>query len=74
VFEFCAFFLLGWDDTPNPPLSLGCFPIFAQAYSPSEPPKPGDVFSRQNVPFNIGESQFSLPTCPQELIQRYQVL
>ncbi|CAJ2665786.1 unnamed protein product [Trifolium pratense] len=43
-----------------------------QAYSPSEPPKPGDVFSKQNVPFNICESQFSLPTCPQELIQRYQ--
>ncbi|AES74937.2 putative chromatin regulator PHD family [Medicago truncatula] len=43
-----------------------------QAYSPSEPPKPGDVFSRQSIPFNIGESQFSLPTSPQELIQRYQ--
>ncbi|CAL5185968.1 unnamed protein product [Lathyrus oleraceus] len=43
-----------------------------QAYSPSEPPKPGEVFSRQSIPFNVGESQFSLPTNPQELIQRYQ--
>ncbi|XP_073221150.1 sister chromatid cohesion protein SCC2 isoform X2 [Cicer arietinum] len=43
-----------------------------QAYSPSEPPKPGDVISKQSIPFNIGESQFSLPTSPQELIQRYQ--
>ncbi|XP_027357770.1 sister chromatid cohesion protein SCC2 [Abrus precatorius] len=43
-----------------------------QAYSPNEQPKPGEVISRQNIGFNIGESQFSLPTCPQELIQRYQ--
>ncbi|TKY50194.1 Nipped-B protein [Spatholobus suberectus] len=43
-----------------------------QAYSPSEQPKPGEVVSRQNIAFNIGESQFSLPTSLQELAQRYQ--
>ncbi|KAK7271858.1 hypothetical protein RJT34_28101 [Clitoria ternatea] len=43
-----------------------------QAYSPSEQPKSGEVISRQNIGFNIGESKFSLPTSPQELIQRYQ--
>ncbi|KAG4926506.1 hypothetical protein JHK85_052992 [Glycine max] len=43
-----------------------------QAYSPTEQPKPGEVISRQNIAFNIGDSQFSLPTSPQELIQRYQ--
>ncbi|XP_061369299.1 sister chromatid cohesion protein SCC2 isoform X2 [Gastrolobium bilobum] len=43
-----------------------------QAYSPNEPPKPGEVISRQNIAFNISECQLSLPTSPQELIQRYQ--
>ncbi|KAJ1398768.1 Zinc finger, PHD-type [Sesbania bispinosa] len=43
-----------------------------QAYSPNEQPKHGEVIYRQNIAFNISESQFSLPTNPQELIQRYQ--
>ncbi|KAL1338205.1 sister chromatid cohesion protein SCC2 [Arachis hypogaea] len=43
-----------------------------QAYSPTEQPKPGEVISRQNIPFNISETQFSVPSNPQELIQRYQ--
>ncbi|XP_020223012.1 sister chromatid cohesion protein SCC2 [Cajanus cajan] len=43
-----------------------------QAYSPNEQPKPGEVISRQNIALNIDESQFSLPTNPQELVQRYQ--
>lgn len=58
----------------NFPHSLGCLTIYIQAFSPSEPLKPGEVFSRQNIPFNIGESQFSLPTTPQELLQQYQVM
>lgn len=47
---------------------------FCQAYNPAEPPKPGEVLSRQNIAFNINECHFSLPTSPQELLQRYQVL
>ncbi|RDX75201.1 Sister chromatid cohesion protein SCC2, partial [Mucuna pruriens] len=43
-----------------------------QAYSPNEQPKLGEVISRQNIAFNIGEFQFSLPTSPQELAQKYQ--
>ncbi|XP_057447706.1 sister chromatid cohesion protein SCC2 isoform X2 [Lotus japonicus] len=43
-----------------------------QAYSPSEPPKPGEVLSKQSIALNISEYQFSLPTTPQELTQRYQ--
>ncbi|KAK7266529.1 hypothetical protein RIF29_19175 [Crotalaria pallida] len=43
-----------------------------QAYSPTETPKPGEVISKQNIAFNISESQFTLPTTPQELLQRYQ--
>ncbi|KAE9612620.1 putative chromatin regulator PHD family [Lupinus albus] len=43
-----------------------------QAFSPTEPPKPGEVISKQNIAFNISEFQFSLPTTPQELLQRYQ--
>ncbi|KAF7803063.1 sister chromatid cohesion protein SCC2 isoform X1 [Senna tora] len=43
-----------------------------QAYNPAEPPKPGEVLSRQNIAFNINEFHFSLPTTPQELSQRYQ--
>ncbi|KAK7316299.1 hypothetical protein VNO77_35233 [Canavalia gladiata] len=43
-----------------------------QAYSPTELPKPGEVISRQNIAFNVDESRLSLPTSPQELIQRYQ--
>ncbi|KAG2715540.1 hypothetical protein I3760_03G083100 [Carya illinoinensis] len=43
-----------------------------QAFSPNEPAKPGEVLSRQNIPFAIGEIRTSLPTTHQELIQRYQ--
>ncbi|MED6181067.1 hypothetical protein PIB30_015983 [Stylosanthes scabra] len=43
-----------------------------QAYSPTELPKPGEVISRQNIPFNLSETQFSVPSNPQELVQRYQ--
>ncbi|XP_047165717.1 sister chromatid cohesion protein SCC2 isoform X1 [Vigna umbellata] len=43
-----------------------------QAYSPTELPKTGEVISRQNIAFSLGESQFSLPTTPQELVPRYQ--
>ncbi|KHG26754.1 Nipped-B-like protein [Gossypium arboreum] len=43
-----------------------------QAFSPTEPIKPGDVLTRQNVPFDIGETQTTLPSTYQELVQRYQ--
>lgn len=67
---------MGWDGKLNVLSLRDVYPFFffIQAYSPTEPPKPGEVVSRQNIPFNISESQFSLPTSPQELIQRYQVL
>ncbi|KAK9272285.1 hypothetical protein L1049_002656 [Liquidambar formosana] len=43
-----------------------------QAYSPNEPLKPGEVLSKQTIPFNISETRTNLPTTHQELIQRYQ--
>lgn len=43
-----------------------------QAFSPSEPLKPGDVLSKQSIPFTIGEVHMNLPTTYQDLIQRYQ--
>ncbi|PPD97068.1 hypothetical protein GOBAR_DD05928 [Gossypium barbadense] len=43
-----------------------------QAFSPTEPIKPGDVLTRQNVPFDISETQTTLPSTYQELVQRYQ--
>ncbi|XP_015879861.3 sister chromatid cohesion protein SCC2 [Ziziphus jujuba] len=42
-----------------------------QAFSPNEPLK-GEVISRQNIPFNIGEIRTQLPTTCQELGQIYQ--
>ncbi|KAF3444847.1 hypothetical protein FNV43_RR14540 [Rhamnella rubrinervis] len=41
-----------------------------QAFSPTEPLK-GEVFSRQNIPFNIGETRTNLPSTSQELMQLY---
>ncbi|CAH2072676.1 unnamed protein product [Thlaspi arvense] len=43
-----------------------------QAYSPTEPLKPGDPLSRQNVAFDLGETRTDLPSTYQELVQRYQ--
>ncbi|KAH7847892.1 hypothetical protein Vadar_031376 [Vaccinium darrowii] len=43
-----------------------------QEFSPTEPVKPGEVLSRQNIPFNITETRTELPTTHEELLQRYQ--
>ncbi|GAB2299288.1 hypothetical protein Dimus_033359 [Dionaea muscipula] len=43
-----------------------------QAFSPSDPPKPGEPLSRQNIPFSIGNIRTDVPTTPQALTQRYQ--
>ncbi|XP_057962405.1 sister chromatid cohesion protein SCC2 isoform X2 [Malania oleifera] len=43
-----------------------------QAFSPNEPLKPGEVLSRQNIPFNISDTRVNLPTTYEEFIQRYQ--
>ncbi|BFG26567.1 hypothetical protein CerSpe_128410 [Prunus speciosa] len=43
-----------------------------QAFSPADPLKPGDVLSRQNIPFDLSETHTTLPTTHQELVQRYQ--
>ncbi|XWS32952.1 hypothetical protein CRYUN_Cryun22dG0035000 [Craigia yunnanensis] len=43
-----------------------------QAFSPNEPIKPGDVISRQNIPFDISETHTTLPSTYQDLMQRYQ--
>ncbi|XP_074560939.1 sister chromatid cohesion protein SCC2 isoform X1 [Curcuma longa] len=43
-----------------------------QAFSLKEPPKPGETISRQNVPFSAGDTQHSLPTSYQAMIQKYQ--
>ncbi|KAJ4960537.1 hypothetical protein NE237_020447 [Protea cynaroides] len=45
-----------------------------QAFSPTEPLKPGEVLSKQNVPFNIGEIRINLPASNVEMIERYQEL
>ncbi|KAG8662383.1 hypothetical protein MANES_01G097400v8 [Manihot esculenta] len=42
------------------------------AFSPNEPPKPGEVLSRQNIPFDISETSTSAPSTYQDLVQRYQ--
>lgn len=47
--------------------------LLNQAFSPNEPLK-GEVISRQNIPFNIGEIRTQLPTTCQELGQIYQVV
>lgn len=43
-----------------------------QAFSPNEPPKPGEPFSRQNVPFDISETSTNVPSTYQDLVQKYQ--
>ncbi|KAK1438915.1 hypothetical protein QVD17_04727 [Tagetes erecta] len=43
-----------------------------QAFSPTEQHKPGEVFSRQNIPFNVGETRITQPTTYQDVLQRYQ--
>ncbi|KAK9052474.1 hypothetical protein SSX86_029103 [Deinandra increscens subsp. villosa] len=43
-----------------------------QAFSPTEPPKPGEFLSRQNIPFNVGETYTTQPTTYQDILQRYQ--
>ncbi|GMI99279.1 EMBRYO DEFECTIVE 2773, ARABIDOPSIS THALIANA SISTER-CHROMATID COHESION 2 [Hibiscus trionum] len=43
-----------------------------QMFSPNEPIKPGEVLTRQNVPFDIGETHTTLPSTYQDLVQRYQ--
>ncbi|KAF2313653.1 hypothetical protein GH714_012604 [Hevea brasiliensis] len=45
-----------------------------QAFSPNEPPKSGEVLSRQNIPFDISETSTSVPSTYQDLVQRYQEL
>lgn len=47
--------------------------VYYQAFSPNEPPKPGEVLSRQNIPFDISETSTSAPSTYQDLVQRYQV-
>uniref|UniRef100_A0A6N2N2B1 Sister chromatid cohesion protein n=1 Tax=Salix viminalis TaxID=40686 RepID=A0A6N2N2B1_SALVM len=42
------------------------------AFSPTEPPKPGEAFSRQNIPFDTSQTCTSLPSTYQDLVQRYQ--
>jgi cohesin loading factor subunit SCC2 len=44
-----------------------------QAYSPTEPLKPGDPLSRQSVAFDLSETRTDLPSTYQDLVQRYQV-
>ncbi|XP_062106529.1 sister chromatid cohesion protein SCC2 isoform X2 [Humulus lupulus] len=43
-----------------------------QAFSPNEPLKAGEVFSRQTIPFNISDTRMNLPTTYQELVEVYQ--
>ncbi|XWS30178.1 hypothetical protein CRYUN_Cryun24cG0095400 [Craigia yunnanensis] len=43
-----------------------------QAFSPNEPIKPGDILSRQNIPFDISETHTTLPSTYQDFVQRYQ--
>ncbi|CAN6209133.1 unnamed protein product [Urochloa humidicola] len=43
-----------------------------QAFSLKEPPKSGETLSKQNVPFNIGNNNISLPSCLQDVASVYQ--
>ncbi|KAI3503267.1 hypothetical protein L1887_31706 [Cichorium endivia] len=43
-----------------------------QAFSPTDPPKPGEFLSRQNIPFNVGEVDTTRPETYHEILQRYQ--
>ncbi|GMH30203.1 hypothetical protein Nepgr_032046 [Nepenthes gracilis] len=48
--------------------------VRCQAFSPTDPPKPGEVLSKQSVPLNIHGIHDDLPSTSQELTQRYQDL
>ncbi|XP_021770923.1 sister chromatid cohesion protein SCC2-like isoform X2 [Chenopodium quinoa] len=46
--------------------------VRCQAFSPADPPKSGEVLSRQNIPFSIGVINVDMPSTSEELTQRYQ--
>ncbi|KAJ8750135.1 hypothetical protein K2173_014050 [Erythroxylum novogranatense] len=43
-----------------------------QAFSPNEPPKPGENLSRQNISFDISNTGTTIPSTYQDLLRRYQ--
>ncbi|KAH9740318.1 Sister chromatid cohesion protein SCC2 [Citrus sinensis] len=43
-----------------------------QAYSPSEPQKPGEPLTKQNIPFDISDTRVVLPSTYEDLMQKYQ--
>ncbi|KAL0728050.1 hypothetical protein Bca4012_024143 [Brassica carinata] len=43
-----------------------------KAYSPTEPLKPGDPLSKQNVTFDLSDTRTDLPSTYQDLVLRYQ--
>ncbi|PWA63918.1 Armadillo-like helical [Artemisia annua] len=43
-----------------------------QAFSPTDPAKPGEFLSRQNIPFIVGEINVTKPTTYEDILQRYQ--
>ncbi|XP_073038924.1 sister chromatid cohesion protein SCC2-like isoform X1 [Primulina eburnea] len=45
-----------------------------QAYSPNEPPKPGESFLRQNISFNISDINIDPPNTREDFSRRYQDL
>ncbi|XP_050381632.1 sister chromatid cohesion protein SCC2 isoform X1 [Argentina anserina] len=46
--------------------------VRCQAFSPTDPIKPGDAFTKQSIPFDVSDSHTNLPGTYQELVQRYQ--
>ncbi|KAL6961216.1 Sister chromatid cohesion protein 2 [Sarracenia purpurea var. burkii] len=46
--------------------------VRCQEFSPNEPTKPGEVLSKQSIPFNISETQTDIPATYQDVLQRYQ--
>ncbi|KAF6158495.1 hypothetical protein GIB67_022092 [Kingdonia uniflora] len=53
-------------------ISFGLSDARCQEFSPNDPLKPGEALSRQNIPFKISGTHFSLPTSHKEIIERYQ--
>ncbi|XP_073288840.1 sister chromatid cohesion protein SCC2-like isoform X1 [Primulina huaijiensis] len=43
-----------------------------QAYSPNEPPKPGESLLRQNISFNISDVNIDPPNTSEDFLRRYQ--
>ncbi|KZV25012.1 nipped-B-like protein [Dorcoceras hygrometricum] len=43
-----------------------------QAYSPNEPPKPGESLLRQNISFNISDLNIDPPNTCEDFLRRYQ--